>query len=116
MRSLVMRSLVLLAVVLAGGYYYHQQHPAFARRAFTFSPLTAAPAAPAATSVLHYHSPLDAGNTRGSSGYYSTEPAERYETTGPKSTASGRAAVAEALAQAQEAKSRTKSPAPPDEP
>ena len=110
-----MRSLALLAIVVAGCYYYHQQHPAFARRAFTFSSSPVAPVA-AATPVLHYHSPLDADNARGSSGYYSTEPSERYETSGPKSTASGRAALAQAQAQAQEAKSHPKSPVPPDEP
>ena len=114
MRSRAMRSLALIAVVVAGYYYYyHQQHPAFGRHAFFTSSATPAPAA---TPVLHYHSPLDVGNTRGSAGYYSTEPTERYETTGPRSTASGRAALAQTQAQALEAKSQPKSPGLPDEP
>lgn len=88
-----MKSLLLLAVAAAGVYYYYLQHPEIAAKyrapAATRVVRSAPPATPAPS--LHYHSPLDASNGRSSAGYYSTQAPERYEVTGQRSTAPGRA-------------------------
>ena len=97
MGSRAMKTLALLAVVMSAAYYYHLQHPETVAKLLAprSTPRPAARAHAAATPKpqLHYHSPLDASNSRSSSGYFSAEPPERYETTGQRSTASGRAAL-----------------------
>ena len=89
-----MKTLALLAVVASAIYYCYLQRPEFFAKRYRATTLTIRPASTATPRpALHYHSPLDASNSRGSSGYFSAEPPEHYETTGQRATASGRAAL-----------------------
>ena len=90
-----MKLLALFAVATSAAYYCYLQHPELLPKKYrSTTTLTIRPTPSVAPKpTLHYHSPLDASNSRSSSGYFSAEPSERYETTGQRATASGRAAL-----------------------